>query len=741
MNWESNWYLRFIFLVTTVSADLCPVPEIRNGRLLIDGAKQEDYLFGEVLCNPGFHLVGESKTLKCRVGIWSQRDVPMCAMDTCPDLPQLHNGRNIKVRNSAGSAFHFKCKKGYKRYGVRNTHCEGGAWSHRDNWPICTKDTCDKSGMFDIPYGKGKSLMHGAVFKYRCNPGTVMEGRNTVACTGRFWNGSVPSCNVGPSKPKLEFKVAGVPVENVKAGDWVEVSCRARGGNPLPDIRLTMDNEVKSSVEFMQFKNSFAFLATTDYDGKMVECDAVNKISQENAESRITVLSPPTQLKVSGPATIHHNTNYTYTCTVMDGNPAPRISWIVDGEEMIGDDIDSHVSQLQVVTAESIVSRITCQAENSEGVMSDSVHVNTEYLPQSIRILAPTHLTRGEVAHVTCILSESSPAPSITWTLEKFGEAHEVVEKLDETSQDTLLDGYHHVNAEFEMDNDEKLTHAIISCAAHLEGLGSVQSNIMNITIEDPEIEEVFEYESDEDGNSQKKDSDTDLFHDYKMDAALFENENSTEDFYNYEDESLNSNHLDDIETSEDAVDKIDDDKMQSESATENNISSLKDDSQFLEVEFDKDGNKVDSQEMNEHINDESKEFIESERLSSAKIMRGPDDENDEDNEVDSSERQIVWIPYDREQDIQEYQDNFSPRYQDYQDAVREEAEFLQADVLQEPESGRLTQDNLDSASVVMNDPSPKFMASFSSGNMISINNFNIVRSCLLICLIKRFWM
>ena len=22
-----------------------------------------------------------------------------------------------------------------------------------------------------------------------------MEGRNTVACTGRFWNGSVPSCN------------------------------------------------------------------------------------------------------------------------------------------------------------------------------------------------------------------------------------------------------------------------------------------------------------------------------------------------------------------------------------------------------------------------------------------------------------------------------------------------------------------------------------------------------------------
>jgi len=71
-----------------------------------------------------------------------------------------------------------------------------------------------------------------------------------------------------------------------------------------------------------------------------------------------------------------------------------------------------------------------------------------------------------------------------------------VVEKLDKTSEDTLVDGHHHVTAEFEMEDDEKLDHAIISCAAHLNGLGSVQSNIMNITIEDLEPE--IEYESAE---------------------------------------------------------------------------------------------------------------------------------------------------------------------------------------------------------------------------------------------------
>ena len=58
--------------------DLCPVPEIANGRILIDGTKEEGFLFGEVLCDTGYHLVGFSKTLKCREGVWSQRVMPMC---------------------------------------------------------------------------------------------------------------------------------------------------------------------------------------------------------------------------------------------------------------------------------------------------------------------------------------------------------------------------------------------------------------------------------------------------------------------------------------------------------------------------------------------------------------------------------------------------------------------------------------------------------------------------------------
>ena len=37
--------------------------------------------------------------------------VSIAAGDRCPALPHLHNGRNIKVATSGGSAYHFKCNK------------------------------------------------------------------------------------------------------------------------------------------------------------------------------------------------------------------------------------------------------------------------------------------------------------------------------------------------------------------------------------------------------------------------------------------------------------------------------------------------------------------------------------------------------------------------------------------------------------------------------------------------------
>ena len=89
----------------------------------------------------------------------------------------------------------------------------------------------------------------------------------------------------------MEFLVSGQPVEEVKAGDWVLVSCQARGGNPVPDIGLMLDNKPHTSKDFRQFKNTFTFLASEDMNNKNIQCTASNKMGQSKVERILTVLS------------------------------------------------------------------------------------------------------------------------------------------------------------------------------------------------------------------------------------------------------------------------------------------------------------------------------------------------------------------------------------------------------------------------------------------------------------------
>ena len=153
------------------------------------------------------------------------------------------------------------------------------------------ENTCDKTAMLDVPYGQGKSLMHGAVFKYRCNPGAEMEGGDTVACTGQEWTGSVPQCNVLPSQPSLELIVRGNVVSQVRHNDWVLVSCQGRGGHPPPEIGLRFDGKPFATKDFRVWRNTFTFIAKSSDNGKKIECTAANKVGNASSVSELIVLS------------------------------------------------------------------------------------------------------------------------------------------------------------------------------------------------------------------------------------------------------------------------------------------------------------------------------------------------------------------------------------------------------------------------------------------------------------------
>jgi len=509
MAWE-NWYLRFIFLFQLVTADLCPEPTIPNG--VVRGEKEQDLFFGDVTCNVGFHLVG-SKTIKCRHGDWSQKELPVCsAIGACPTLLEISHGRNVPIQRSRGSDYRFKCNRGFKRFGEPRTHCIGDRWSH-SHMPSCTKTTCDVTGMLDIPYGEGRSMMGGAVFKYRCNQGVEMEGSNTLVCDGENWNGTVPHCNVGPDAPELKVIVSGSVVTNVKPGDWVLVTCQAKGGHPLPDIGLTLDGIPSGSKDFRNYKNSFTFTASENDSGKMILCTALNKVGTSVESTMLHVHTPPKNAEISGPKIIHHNDAFQYECMVKGGSPPAEITWTLRDHlgrtsEVKGEMVGPGLSRMELKTGEHERSlRINCLGENSQGLVSHTLHVNTQYLPKSVKISGPTSAKIGEHAHFSCLTSESFPVPAIKWRVETSGNVDEVMDIDGDVSTEALKDGDVVAFAKIDILIDGNTAHTSVQCLAVVDGLGEKRSDLHDIDVI-PVVEPIFENDNLKDSFEQNEMSD-----------------------------------------------------------------------------------------------------------------------------------------------------------------------------------------------------------------------------------------
>merc|ERR1712025_900966 len=492
---------------------------IPNGE--VRGQKEENMFFGEISCNIGYHLVGASKTIKCRHGVWSQKELPVCsAIGGCPTLPNLINGRNVPIQRSRGSAYRFKCNRGFKRFGELRTHCEGDRWSH-SHMPSCAKASCDQTGMLDIPYGEGRAILKGAVYKYRCNLGVEMEGSETVVCDGEKWNGTVPHCNVAPSEPLMEMTVAGSVVTTVKPGDWVLVTCEAGEGHPVPDIGLTMDGAPAGSKDFRNIKNSFTFTATEEDHGKNILCTAVYKVGTSIVSKVLQVHAPPTQATISGPKTVHHEDEFTYECSVEGGNPEPTISWSVSDhlgqtEEVIGQSLGPGLSRMVLKTGtKERMMTINCMGENNQGTVTNTMHVHTHYLPKSVQINGPSSAVPGDYAHFTCLTTETFPVPELKWKIEKSGEFYAVNEVDGDVSTDALEDGGVVAYAKTDIVIEEGINNALVQCVAVVDGHEVVMSDKHKIileTVEQPEerheaeVEKQLYNHAEEDDNTSDKD-------------------------------------------------------------------------------------------------------------------------------------------------------------------------------------------------------------------------------------------
>ena len=204
-------------------------------------------------------------------------------------------------------------------------------------------------------------------------------------------------------------------------------------------------------------------------------------------------------------------------------------------------------------------------------------------------------VVEGGEATVSCLASHSRPAPSFTWTIEKFGANHDTLERTAEAAVSVAEDDSLLVTETFTLEADAGLTHAEVSCAAHVAGLGQVSSDTVTIVVE---AAEVIEYTTE--AAEEETTTSSNLFSDYSLEPKLVEGDSSEE----YADADANT-----------------------DAAADKNF---------------------------------------------AKLIP-TDDDDDDDADATEQKEKVLWIPYNSKENIEDYQDNFSPKYEFEADSKEEQ--------------------------------------------------------------------
>jgi len=471
--------LLLIVGLSAAVADLCPEPVIPNGG--ISGRKSENFFSGQVRCDRGFQLIGNSR-VKCRNGIWSG-PIPVCTvLGACPAIETPINGRAIPVRGSRMSAFRFGCNRDFHLLGEKVSYCVGDSWSH-EKLPVCARNTCDQTSMLDIPYGEALSMLGGAVYRYRCNEGVPMSGSESLYCDGNSWNGSVPVCLVAPAPPALELLVDGVPQTVVRPGDAVLTTCHAKTGNPVPEVQITFAGETSAS---MNFKNSLLVTVPEGVQELEVSCTASNSAGSATETVTVAVHSPPSVPELTGPSTILRNSNHQFQCQVRGGFPKPEVTWIVadsltgerreKGEE---DEEGNAIFDLAVGEDEQEIT-LTCEAENEEGATASSVSLPVHYLPATVSVSAPDSASVSSLIDLHCESAPSFPAASLKWRI--VDQMEELVKEVDADVEEQEDGGFVAIS-DLRFDAGAGLLTA--QCVAIVEEVGEVASDVVEVLVMD----------------------------------------------------------------------------------------------------------------------------------------------------------------------------------------------------------------------------------------------------------------
>ncbi|OWK15953.1 NPHS1 [Cervus elaphus hippelaphus] len=277
------------------------------------------------------------------------------------------------------------------------------------------------------------------------------------------------SCVSGDAKPAPDITFLlrppviewpGLDEGQVRAGQSLELSCTARGGNPLATLQWLKNGQPVSTAWGTEHAQAVArsllvMIVRPEDHGARLSCEAYNSVSSGIQERGVTlqVTFPPSAITILGSASQSENKNVTLSCITKSSRPRVLLRWwlgwrqLQPSEETVMDDSRTvteprppqeprRVQMGSVEKSGSIFSRelvlITGPSDNQAkftckaGQLSASTQLVVQFPPTNVTILANASTLRpGDALNLTCVSVSSNPPVNLSW--DKEGERLEGV--------------------------------------------------------------------------------------------------------------------------------------------------------------------------------------------------------------------------------------------------------------------------------------------------------------------------
>jgi len=422
--------------------ETCFEPILENG--VVDGEGGEHLWTGTFSCDPGYTLVGNTR-LKCRKGVWSS-SLPTCtAMGKCDpsDLPEISHGekKSHKPGVYRGSVYKYKCDRGFRMHGSSLLTCTGDQGWDLTKLPLCARPGCDETLVSHLPYGQAKRRAKGAVYVFKCNDGSTMDGSSTVICDGHHWNSSAPICLIGPQS--VSIGGANTLVQGQASG----FSCVSSSSNPPSDIvwqvEDAMGNKLSSVLQESEpvtswtghgweTESSVIFTPESGLTWVMLTCAATNPTLGEtaSAEKKLRLQYAPDRVSVSGPSRVRAGEQVVLSCSSSPSVPAASLRWTVKqgGEGSLRD--DSAEVEVEQKLDGSFITHSHLRIQAGAGPDLEAVCYGTNEvlggdsvaLVHNVEIISPPGVPtisgvqpHSSVQHLNCSTSAGRPPAQLSW--------------------------------------------------------------------------------------------------------------------------------------------------------------------------------------------------------------------------------------------------------------------------------------------------------------------------------------